>query len=108
MTVAQLTQKLPMKVLALPAPDREIEGGYVGDLLSWVMGNAPHGCAWVTIMTNRNIVAVAQLLELACIIVAEGCEVPEDVLDLAREQSVNVLSWPRDAFSLAAQLAQQL
>jgi len=97
-----------VKVLALPAPDREIEGGYVGDLLSWVMGNAPHGCAWITIMTNRNIVAVAQLLDLACIIVAEDCQVPADVLELAREQEVNVLSWPRDAFALAAQMAQLL
>ena len=44
--------------------DKEIECGYVGDLLSWVMGNADAGCAWVTIQTHVNIVAVAVLVAL--------------------------------------------
>ena len=58
--------------ISLPEPDREIKGVYIGDLLSWVMGRATSGDAWVTIMSNINVIAVAQLTDVACVILAEG------------------------------------
>ena len=79
MTVNELIEKTGFTPAVLPVPELEIEGCYAGDLLSWVMGNACHGCAWVTIMTNRNIMAVASLIEMACIILAEGCEPSEEL-----------------------------
>ena len=54
--------------VATPETDREITGVYIGDLLSWVMGRAQSGDAWITIMSNANIVAVAALADTACII----------------------------------------
>lgn len=105
MTVKQLLEKLDVRPLALPEPDREITGGYAGDLLSWVMGNAGHGCAWMTIMTNRNIIAVASLLEMACVIVTEGSDVPHEVAELAEEQGVNLLSTDTATFEMCAQIA---
>lgn len=57
--------------------DGVIKSGYVGDLLSWVMANAGNGCAWVTIQTHVNIIAVATLLEMTCVIIPEGAEVEE-------------------------------
>ena len=44
--------------LCLPEPDREITGVYIGDLLSWVMGRAKSGDAWLTIMSNINMKSV--------------------------------------------------
>ena len=44
--------------------------GYAGDLLSWVMSHATAGDAWVTIMSNINVAAVASLTEVACVIFA--------------------------------------
>lgn len=41
--------------VATPETDREITGVYIGDLLSWVMGRAQSGDAWITIMSNANI-----------------------------------------------------
>lgn len=108
MTVRELCEKTGFQALTMPEPDREVEGGYAGDLLSWVMGNAFGGCAWVTIMTNRNIFAVATLIEMACIILAEGCELPEDLLELAAEQGVNVLNSPLGAYEICAELAKAL
>ena len=108
MTVLQLQRQLGLTALALPQPDNVIENGYAGDLLSWVMGNAPHGCAWFTIMTNTNIIAVAQLLEMACVVVAEGCEVPPEVIALAREKGVNLLSASEGVFALCGRLANAL
>ncbi|MGI6668584.1 MAG: AraC family transcriptional regulator [Acetivibrionales bacterium] len=55
--------------------DNEIKGMYCCDLLSWVMSHAAKGSAWITVHTHLNIVAVAALLELSCIIIPEGISV---------------------------------
>lgn len=102
MTVKELLEKADVRAVALPDPDREIECGYAGDLLSWVMGNAGGGCAWMTIMTNRNIVAVARLLDMACIIVTEDSDIPDDVAELAKEQGINLLATGTPTFEMCA------
>ena len=45
MTVKELSDALELKVFHLEEEDREIEGGYCGDLLSWVMGRCPEEVA---------------------------------------------------------------
>ena len=61
MTVAQLQKALSLERLTEGDPDRQVTGGYCGDLLSWVMGRAREGDAWMTVMGNVNAVAVAVL-----------------------------------------------
>ena len=67
MNVAELAQILDAKVLN-PGVDlnREVESGYVCDLLSWVMAKGAPGCAWITVMNHMNVIAVATLLDMAC------------------------------------------
>ena len=108
MNVESLLSKLPLKALALPEADREITGGYIGDLLSWVMGKAQSGDAWITIMSNINIVAVASLTDVACIILAENVQLDEAVITLANDKGVNILSYEGDAFALAGKLSELL
>jgi len=108
MTVKELCEKMDVRALAMPDPGKEILGGYAGDLLSWVMGNASHGVAWFTIMTNRNIVAVAGLLEMACIVVTEGSDVPDEVIALAEEQGINLLATTAPTYEGCAGLSKLL
>ena len=79
MTVRQMIDEMQLTPLTCPDPERVVTGGYVGDLLSWVMGRARSGQAWITIMSNINTVAVASLADVACVILAEGVTLPEDV-----------------------------
>ena len=105
MTVKALSEQLGFKVLAMPSPDKEINGAYVGDLLSWVMGNAEQGNVWITIMTNINTVAVATLVDVACILLAEDTVPDAGVLQVALEKGVNILSTPLSAYKAAALLS---
>ena len=91
MKVSEVQQKLGLNVITLPSPEREVEGGYVGDLLSWVMGRVTEDYAWVTIMSNINIVAVASLADVACIILAEDVTLEDDVINAATEKNINIL-----------------
>jgi len=104
MNVKQLSEAAGLCVLTMPAPEREIKGVYIGDLLSWVMGRAAEANAWITIMSNTNIVAVATLADTSCIILAEGVTLDEDVLTTAQQKGINILSSPLSAYDIAKEL----
>ncbi len=89
------------KAVAMPDGEREINGVYIGDLLSWVMGRAKADDAWITIMSNINIVAVASLADVACIVLAEGVELDSSVVETANAKGVNILSAQMPAYETA-------
>ncbi len=104
MTVSELVNKLSLEVIALPDPDRPISGGYVGDLLSWVMGRAQADEAWITIMSNQNVAAVAALVDVSCVIFAEGVKPDPDLLKKAELQGINLLATECSSFRAAVEL----
>ncbi len=106
MTVRELAEALTLQAITLPDEDREVEGVYIGDLLSWVMGRAQSGQVWLTIMSNLNIVAVATLSDVACILLCEGVEPDAAVVETARGKDVNILASPLSAYELAKELAK--
>ena len=108
MTVKQLAESLSLKVICMPDGDREVTGGYAGDLLSWVMGRANSGDAWITIMSNVNIVAVATLADPSCIVLSEGVGIDAEVLEKAKSVGVNILGSDEDTFALCARIAAVL
>ncbi|MBR5945520.1 serine kinase [bacterium] len=107
-TVAEFAKKYSLEVLSLPAPEREIKGGYMGDLLSWVMGRAKADQAWITIMSNQNIIAVATLIDFACIILAEDVRLEENLIETAKTKGVNILTTKLPAFEVACEICQEL
>ena len=108
MTVKEFSQKYGFEVASMPSPDREVSGGYIGDLLSWVMGRAKEDCAWITIMTNINIAAVGALADVAVVIVAEGAKPDESVLSTAEEKGVNIVLSEKTAFEIAVEIAKDI
>ena len=106
MTVTELQSALSLTPVALPEGDREVEGVYIGDLLSWVMGRAQSGNAWLTIMSNLNIVAVATLSDVSCIILCEGVTLDENVRNTAEAKGINVLATDKAAYETAKCLAE--
>ena len=106
MTVTDLQNSLSLTPVALPEGDREVEGVYVGDLLSWVMGRAQSGNAWLTIMSNLNVVAVATLSDVSCIILCEGVTLEDPVKNTAEAKGVNILTTEAPAYETAKRLAE--
>lgn len=99
MTVNGLINKLNAAAVCLPDGNREITGGYAGDFLSYVMARAPQDCAWFTIMTNVNVVAVATLSDVAVVVVCEGCEPDLTLITKAQENGINIIKTGLDIFS---------
>lgn len=108
MTVNDLLKVQDFSAVVMAEPDREIEGVYIGDLLSWVMGRAKSGDAWITIMSNINTIAVATLADTACIVLAEGVTLDEEVKNTAEAKGINVISTSLPAYAAALKLSQVL
>ena len=90
------------------AEDRPVTGGYAGDLLSWVMGNAQSGDCWITIMSNRNVPAVCTLTDVAMVIFAEDVNPDEAALDAVVKNDLNFYRSPLSVFDLCAKVAALL
>ena len=104
MTVEQLINDANLRAVCVTEPEREIEGVYVGDLLSWVMGRARENDAWITIMSNVNILAVATLSDASCVILSEGVSLDDETCKTAIEKGINVLTTDLTSYAAATKL----
>lgn len=105
MTVNDLTEKLQLTPLAGEQGfERTVSCGYVGDLLSWVMGRAPEDSAWITVMGNVNAVAVASLADISCIILCEKSSLDEEAKAQADDKGIAILSSELPAWELVLKI----
>lgn len=109
MTVTDIMKQLELELVAgKENQSNEVTDGFVGDLLSVVMGKAKEGSAWITIQSHVNIVAVALLTGSACIIVSEGFEVEQEAIDKANEEQIPILVTKKSSYQIAIALGKAL
>lgn len=109
MKVSELIDKLGLTVFTgSEGLDREITGGYVSDLLSDVMGNGKDGNVWITLQNHMNVVAVASLKEMACIILVKGIVPEAEIVERAVEEEIPILGSKENTFELSGKLFQLL
>jgi hypothetical protein len=107
MNLKDLAGRLALNVLQpLGNFDAAVSGGYTGDLLSDVIGNAKEGNIWITCQTHENIVAVARLKNLAAIILVNGRKPDDSALARARDERVVILGTSESAFAISGALAE--
>ena len=101
----QAVLDLPVcKVLVKGDPKRELSKVFCCDLLSIAMGRAPENGVWVTVMGNKNTLAVAALTDIACIILAEGVALDEGTLRQAESEGIAILATELPVFDMALEV----
>ena len=108
MTVNDLCNIEGFSPVTLPDGEREMSGVYIGDLLSWVMGKARCDNAWITIMSNINTLAVASLTDVACIVLAEGVTLEDNIKTSAENKGINVVTSAYSAYDTALILSRAM
>ncbi|WP_069997506.1 DRTGG domain-containing protein [Cellulosilyticum sp. I15G10I2] len=104
--VKDIIEQIQLKLVAGEAGiTNQVQGGYVGDLLSFVMSHAKEKDVWITIQGHINSVAVASLLGLSAIILTENVEADEAMIHKANEEGIPVLSTKLNSFDVVCQLA---
>ncbi len=104
MKVAELADKAGYTVFS-EGEDREIENGYCGDFLSNIISRAPDSCAWLTVMNNVNVAAVATLIDCACILLCEGVAPDDALLARAKMQNIWLLGAKENVFEETKRVA---
>lgn len=85
----------------------EVSCGYTCDLLSWVMAHGAAGMAWVTVQTHMNVIAVALLSDMACVIMPEGIEMEKESLDKADAEGMCVLQSPLSSYEICGRMHEK-
>lgn len=85
-------------------PETEVATGYVSDLLSDVLANAPGGGVLVTVQVHLNVVAVAVHAGLRAIVFALGRRPEPQVVARAVEEGVALYTSPEPAFEIVGRL----
>ncbi|SCG83770.1 hypothetical protein DW1_2205 [Proteiniborus sp. DW1] len=107
MKLSSIIDKLNVETIAgTGLEEKEVEGVYIGDLLSLVMSKAQRNNLWITIQTHINIVAVATLVDLAGIIIVEGMEIDKDAIEKAKEVGIPLFKTSLSAYEVACKLRE--
>jgi BioD-like phosphotransacetylase family protein len=105
MKLQELARKLSLEVqTAAGKLDTEVTGGYASDLLSYVMAKAKTGNVWITVQSHPNTVAVASLLNLAGIIIAEGGKPEAATIEKAEQEGIPILTTQLTTYTLVGRL----
>lgn len=109
MTVRTLVECMNLEVIGGEAGlDQQIQGGYIGDLLSFVMAHAKEKNVWITIQGHINSIAVASLLGLSAIVLAEGSYADQEMIDKANEEEIPLLATKCSSFDFVVALTKTL
>ena len=100
MKVKELAELLNATILAKGDLEKDVNSGYVCDLLSWVMARCGEGAAWITVQTHLNVIAVAVLLDIPCVIIPDEIPVEEESVNKAKEEGLTLLSVKMPAFDI--------
>ncbi len=104
MTVNELVETCGFLLVSGDDKDREIESGYVGDLLSDVMGNAPPKCIWMTVQSHQNIIAVASIINAKVVLLCNDRSFEEETLKKANDVGVTLMKTPLTSYEACIEL----
>lgn len=71
--------------------NNEINGMFASDLLSHVMGNASEGNILITVLNNINVLGVASLLDMSCVVFSSGTKVNQEIINKANELEIPLI-----------------
>lgn len=91
MNVEQIAKILNMNIVS-GDKSKNVTGIYACDLLSWVISHAKEGDLWITVISNVNIIAVASLTDVACVVISDGAAVEPDIIKKADEKGITILT----------------
>ncbi len=109
MKVFDLVEKLELKVVSgKKGLDRQVDGAYVSDLLSDVMGHARENQVWITLQVHQNVMAIASLKDLAAVILVKGFEAAENTIRHSNDEQIPILSTSLSTFEITGKLYEIL
>jgi serine kinase of HPr protein (carbohydrate metabolism regulator) len=105
MTIKELTEKLNLNIISgKNGLSQTLTGCYISDLLSDVVGHAQIGNIWITLHTHKNIVAVASLKKLSCILLVNNQTPSNDAIMQSDKEDIPILQTQLSTFEITGKI----
>ena len=108
MKLKQVVELLGLCPVNLVNADVDVSAVYCGDLLSDVLAHIRPDSLWLTIQGHMHVVAVAQLRDVACIVLVNGVAPDPQTVAKAQGQGVNIFGSDESSAALCMKLAGKL
>jgi predicted transcriptional regulator len=103
MTIKEVADKLGLKSLT-KVFDKTVTGVYISDMVSDVIANAKAGNILVTVQVHNNVIAAANLVDVAGIVITRGRGPTGDMLALAEKAEIPIFATEMNAWQVAGML----
>jgi hypothetical protein len=105
MKLKEIVKKMDMSIVSgKDNLELDITHGYASDLLSDVIAHGEEGDVWVTLQIHQNIVAVAVMKSLGCIMMVNGRQPESRTIEKADAEDLPILVSEMPAFELVGRL----
>jgi len=105
MKVSELVEKTGLKAIN-EYKDSEVESVYISDMVSDLIASAKANCLVITLQTHKSLIAAANLVAAAMIVIVNGRKPSEDVVALANRTGIGLFSYDQDSWTFAKQLVK--
>ncbi len=105
MKVSELAKATGLKALNR-CEDRDVETVYISDMVSDILTAARPNSILVTLQTHKSLIAAANLVRVAMIVIAKNRTPAEDVVELATRAGIGLFSSELDTWSVAKRLTE--
>ena len=109
MKLSEIIKELDLEAINKKSIDDgvTIVHGYASDLLSQVLASAKQNSIWLTVQSHLNIIGVAVMTGMYAIVICEGHDVPDNVIEKADEEGIALFKSPEGAFELSGKLYER-
>jgi predicted transcriptional regulator len=105
MKISELAEKAGLKAIN-DYPDREVEGVYISDMVSDIITAAKPGSVLVTLQTHKSLIAAANLVRVAMVVIVKGRKPADDVVELATNAGIALFTSDKDTWTFARRLTE--
>jgi hypothetical protein len=105
MKVSELVEKTGLKAIN-DYKDQEIESVYISDMVSDIVTSAKRNGVLVTLQTHKSMIAAANLVAAAMIVIVKGRRPADDVVELATRTGIGLFTFDLDTWTFARRLSQ--
>jgi len=102
-TTKELAERLELQKLTTVF-DKVVTGVYISDMVSDVIANAKAGNVLVTLQVHNNVIAAANLVDVAAIVLTRGRMPAPEALALAEKAEIPIFATPLDSWQVATRL----
>lgn len=105
MKVSELAERTSLRAINT-VNDREVERVYISDMVSDIITGPRANSILVTLQTHKSLIAAANLVNVAMIVVVKGRRPADDVVELATKAGIGLFTTDLDAWTFAKKLVE--